>query len=248
MCCHTVYRPYKLVNHTSTPLEKHMQNISKLLFLSTILLTSTPAQSESIAEYPSAKVSFSDFKDLVSTVESHRIERLIDLDTFLSMSLDPDTIILDTRSANRFDRIHVKGAKHLNFSDFNQRSLAELIPNPNTRVLIYCNNNFDGNQIDFTTKTALPPSLDSLNSSGSSGPAAQFQEQERPIMMALNIPTYINLYGYGYQNVYELDELVDVSDARITFEGSVVSSSSSVVPIVPPPSSSSKKKRRLKSR
>ena len=225
-----------------------MQNISKLLFLSTILLTSTPAQSESIAEYPSAKVSFSDFKDLVSTVESHRIERLIDLDTFLSMSLDPDTIILDTRSANRFDRIHVKGAQHLNFSDFNQQSLTEVIPNPNTRVLIYCNNNFDGNQIDFTTKVALPPSLDSLNSSGSSGPAAQFQEQERPIMMALNIPTYINLYGYGYQNVYELDELVDVSDARITFEGSVVSSGSLILPIIPPPPSSSKKKRWLKSR
>ena len=106
-----------------------MQNISKPLFLSTILLTSTPAQSESIAEYPSAKVSFSDFKDLVSTVESHRIERLIDLDTFLSMSQDPDTIILDTRSANRFDRIHVKGAQHLNFSDFNQQSLAEPVLN-----------------------------------------------------------------------------------------------------------------------
>jgi hypothetical protein len=41
-------------------------------------------------------------------------------------------------------------------------------------------------------------------------------------MMALNIPTYITLYGYGYRNVYELNELVKVSDPRITFEGSVV--------------------------
>ena len=41
-------------------------------------------------------------------------------------------------------------------------------------------------------------------------------------MMALNIPTYVNLYGYGYQNVYELDELVKVTDPRIKFEGSVV--------------------------
>ena len=218
-----------------------MRNISKLIFLPTILVLSTPAQSESIAEYPAAKVSFSDFKNLVETVESHRQERLVDLDTFLSMSQDPNTIILDTRSANRFERIHVKGAQQLNFSDFNQQSLAELIQSPNTRVLIYCNNNFDGNQIDFTTKAALPPSLDSA----SSGPAGQFQEQERPIMMALNIPTYINLYGYGYQNVYELDELVDVNDSRITFEGSVVRSKPSFVPIVPiPVSSSSKNKRR----
>jgi len=245
MCCHTVYPPYKVINHTPMPLEKHMQNISKLFFLSTILLLSKPAQSESMVAYPSAKVSFSDFKSLVATVESHRTERLVSLDTFLEMSQDPDTIILDTRSENRFDRIHVKGAQHLNFSDFNQQSLAELIPNPNTRVLIYCNNNFDGNQVDFTTKIALPPSLDSLDSSG---PAGQFKEQERPIMMALNIPTYINLYGYGYQNVYELDELVDVNDSRITFEGSIVSSEPSIRPILPiepiPQPSSSKKKRR----
>ncbi len=41
-------------------------------------------------------------------------------------------------------------------------------------------------------------------------------------MMAINIPTYVNLYGYGYRNVYELDELVSVRDPRIEFEGSVV--------------------------
>ena len=41
-------------------------------------------------------------------------------------------------------------------------------------------------------------------------------------MMALNVPTYINLYGYGYRNVYELDELVNVNDARVLFEGSLV--------------------------
>jgi hypothetical protein len=41
-------------------------------------------------------------------------------------------------------------------------------------------------------------------------------------MMALNIPTYVNLYGYGYRNVYELHELVNVNDPRITFEGTIV--------------------------
>ena len=44
--------------------------------------------------------------------------------------------------------------------------------------------------------------------------------------MALNIPTYINLYGYGYvygyRNVYELNELVKVSDPKIEFEGTTV--------------------------
>ncbi len=41
-------------------------------------------------------------------------------------------------------------------------------------------------------------------------------------MMALNIPTYVNLYGYGYRNVYELNELVNVDDPRIAFEGTIV--------------------------
>ncbi len=183
--------------------------------------------------YPSAKVSYTDFKELVDTVEAHRASRLVDLDTFLEMTKDPNTIVLDTRSAYRYGRIHVDGAKHLNFSDFNQGSLAEVIPSPETRVLIYCNNNFDGNPIDFVTKVATPVSLapdtalgSSLNLSGGGGAptdvAMQIAVQERPIMMALNVPTYINLYGYGYRNVYELDELVDVSDPRIQFAGSLI--------------------------
>ena len=160
-----------------------------------------------------AKVSFSDFKDLVSQVEEHRKDRLINLHTFLEMSKEPNTVILDTRSTLRYERIHVQGAKHLNFSDFTQANLAKLIPDPNTKILIYCNNNFSGNQIDFTTKIARPPNP---------SPATQILSEEKPIMMALNIPTYINLYGYVYRNVYELNELVDVSDARIKFEGSVI--------------------------
>ncbi|MEO7977542.1 hypothetical protein [Flavobacterium sp.] len=41
-------------------------------------------------------------------------------------------------------------------------------------------------------------------------------------MLALNITTHINLYGYGYKNIYELDELVNVNDSGITFEGTEV--------------------------
>jgi hypothetical protein len=47
-------------------------------------------------------------------------------------------------------------------------------------------------------------------------------------MMALNVPTYINLYGYGYHNVYELDELVNVKDPRVKFEGTEVKEKTAV--------------------
>ena len=172
--------------------------------------------------YPVAKVSFEDFKALVARVEAHREDRLIDLDTFVEMSAQPDVIILDTRSRFRYERLHVRGARHLNFSDFTQDNLERLIPTFDTTILIYCNNNFEGNQSEFPTKIALAP--------GSVGETAstQFAIQEKPLMMALNIPTYVNLYGYGYRNVYELHELVDVEDPRIEFAGRLVDGSNTV--------------------
>ncbi len=188
----------------------------KLLAVSMLLLLGNTVLAQ-VMSYPPAKVSFHDFKELVTAVELHRAERLIDLDTFLKMSKEPDTIIFDSRSDFRYDRIHVKGARHLSFTDFTQDNLRKVIPGVDTRILIYCNNNFEGNQTDFASKMFVPgtvPSGDVFTS--------QFQVQEKPRMMALNIPTYVNLYGYGYRNVYELHELVDVKDPRIEFEGSIV--------------------------
>lgn len=179
-----------------------------------ILLFCAIAVADSKKGYPKAKVSFEDFKELVGAVEHHRANRLVDLDTFLAMSREPGTIIFDSRSDFRFERIHLKGAKHLSFTDFTQSNLAKVIPGFETRILIYCNNNFEGNQIDFASKVAAPSSGDKI--------ARQISVQEKPLMMALNIPTYVNLFGYGYHNVYELDQLVDVKDPRIAFEGSLV--------------------------
>lgn len=156
-------------------------------------------------DYPKSLANYTDFKNLVTEVESHREKRLIDLDTFLKMSQQKNTVILDTRSELRYKRKHLKGAIHLNFSDFTQENLSKLIPYPNTKILIYCNNNFKGDQIDFTSKVTKP--------------VKKQKEDIKPITLALNIPTYINLFGYGYKNIYELDELVNINDSRITFEG-----------------------------
>lgn len=186
---------------------------SKILVLTAMLLVAVQTSAQ-VKSYPPAKVSFDDFKGLVAEVEPHRASRLVDLDTFLTMSKQPGVIILDTRSTLRYKRIHVKGAKHLSFTDFTQNNLRTVIPSFDTTILIYCNNNFAGNQIDFATKLARPQPRDALS--------VQLAAQEKPLMMALNIPTYINLYGYGYRNVYELDELVNVNDPRIKFEGSIV--------------------------
>ena len=197
-------------------MQKGMFGIVALLSITSLGLAQGGLGPISGAKYPKAKVSFDDFKGLVNEVEPYRASRLVDLNTFLKMSKEPGTIILDSRSTFRFERIHIKGAKHLAFTDFTQDTLKQVIPTPETRILIYCNNNFDGNQTDFPSKVvgfgAKPPI----------SPAKQFAIQKKPLMMALNVPTYINLYGYGYRNVYELDELVNVNDRRISFEGSIV--------------------------
>lgn len=190
-----------------------MRTVITAVLLSVLMATNGMAQN---SKYPKAKVSFQDYKALVAAVEPHRASRLIDLDQFLKMSKEPGVIVLDSRSTFRFDRIHLKGAKHLSFSDFTQDNLAKAIPSFDTKILIYCNNNFDGNQTDFASKIANP------RPKANTAIATQLASQDKPRMMALNVPTYINLYGYGYHNVYELNELVKIDDPRITFEGTIV--------------------------
>ena len=192
-----------------------------LVFLVVFCLLVLPVFSDDTPEYPKAKVNMEDYVGLVNLVHEHRKERLVGLEKFLEMSQEENVVIIDTRSKFRFDRIHIKGAVHLNFSDFTVANLQALIPSPDPTVLIYCNNNFDENQIDFTSKIApMPMELTRIPS----GPTlddmrAQIRMQERLLMLALNVPTFINLYGYGYRNVYELDELVDVSDPGSVSKG-----------------------------
>lgn len=150
-------------------------------------------------------VSFEDYKALMKKVEKHREKRLIDLKTFSKMSQQEDVIILDARAEDLYKKSHIKGAVNLPFTKFTQQNLMRVIPNPETKVLIYCNNNIQNDPINFASKIALP-------------------KDSQPLMLALNIPTYINLYGYGYKNVYELNAVIDVLTSRvdtsyIQFEG-----------------------------
>src|SRR5207249_5047911 len=76
----------------------------------------------------------------------------------------------------------------LSFSDIAVESLKRTLPDQNTRVLIYCNNNFRGAEGPFPTKLATA---------------------------SLNLSTYIALYNYGYRNVYELGLLIDMMSSKL---------------------------------
>ncbi|WP_299603457.1 rhodanese-like domain-containing protein [uncultured Aquimarina sp.] len=160
-----------------------------------LILLPLAMTAQSNKELPKSKIDYNAFAEITEEVLVYRQPRLIPLETFLEFAEDPNTILLDTRSKSAYDKKHLKGAVNLNFSDFTEKKLAKLIPNKKTKILIYCNNNIDGDAINFPTKS-LP--------------------------LALNIPTFINLYGYGYKNVYELASLVRIKDKRITFSGTTV--------------------------
>ena len=140
-----------------------------------------------------AKVDYDGFLEMTKDIAAYRQARVIDIETFNQFAGDPKTIILDTRSKWAYDVVHVAGAVHLNFSDFTQAKLDALIPSKDTRILIYCNNNF---------------AFDQLQAMG-----------DKVVELALNIPTFINLYGYGYTNIYELEDYLNESDERVKFEG-----------------------------
>jgi hypothetical protein len=188
-----------------------------------------------------SKVSIEDYEKLIAEVKEHRKTRLLNLDEFNTEAKKPGVIILDARSDAMYNAKHIKGAIHLNFSDFTQEALARLIPSYDTKILIYCNNNFDDDRDFFPTKMVNPDILNTqlLKSQKLKGESENVnivdatKENEvkpgvefiylKPITLALNIPTYINLYGYGYRNVYELSEFVSIYDPRLEFEGTAVS-------------------------
>src|SRR5207237_7278664 len=58
----------------------------------------------------------------------HREARRISEEEFLRWSREPGTIVLDARSAEKYDLLHVRGALHLDFADITVERLAHLIP------------------------------------------------------------------------------------------------------------------------
>lgn len=200
-----------------------------------------------LAQFTPALVDFEAYEKLVAEVKQHRQSRLLNAEEFVKAGKQKKVIILDTRSDAMYAAVHVKGAIHLNFSDFTQANLQKIIPSPDYKILIYCNNNFISRPVKspepvieskdytsyFMTKsvsivekvqpTAITYAL--MKSSDQYKQSAQLRyppEQTKPLTLALNIPTYINLYGYSYRNVYELSELVNTYDSPLEFEGTAV--------------------------
>ena len=145
------------------------------------------------ADIPNPLIDYPAFETQVARVGKVRDERRVTERQFIRMAAEPGTVILDARSAEKFALLHIKGARNLSLPDITADELAKVIPSRDTRVLIYCNNNFLNEPRAFPSKVA---------------PAS------------LNIYTLNVLAAYGYTNVYELGPLIDIQAAKLEFEGS----------------------------
>jgi len=134
---------------------------------------------------------------VASEAAEYREKRRLTEEQFIETAKQNGVVILDARSKQKYDELHIKDAVNLSFPDITVESLATLFPDKNQKILIYCNNNFRNDESAFPRKMATA---------------------------SLNLSTYISLYTYGYRNVYELAPLLDVKTTKLELVSSERSS------------------------
>ena len=134
------------------------------------------------------QIDFDGYRALIEEVRPYRLARLIDWNAFIAAAAEPDVLILDARSAEQFAAGHIQGAVNVPLPEFSDERLAEVIGRADRPILIYCNNNFRNDRPPVILKSGR---------------------------LALNLSTFTHLYGYGYRNVRELNDVMDFNDAEV---------------------------------
>lgn len=162
---------------------------TKLALVALLLLFAASfAEAQKAGEISNPSIDMKGFLKLSREAAKHREKRRLTEDEFIAMAKEPGVVVLDARSKQKFDELHIAGAVNLSFPDITVESLETMFPDKNQKILIYCNNIFLNEPQAFPTKIA---------------PAS------------LNLSTYISLYTYGYRNVYELGPLLDVKTTKL---------------------------------
>jgi rhodanese-related sulfurtransferase len=134
------------------------------------------------------QIDYDGYRALIAEVQPYRRARLIDWKAFTAAAAEPDVLILDARSAEQFAAGHIRGAVNVPLPEFSDERLAEVIGRADRPILIYCNNNFRNDRPPVMLKSGR---------------------------LALNLSTFTHLYGYGYRNVRELNDVMDFDDPKV---------------------------------
>jgi phage shock protein E len=137
------------------------------------------------------QIDYIGFVELAAKLGDFREQRRLAWEEFAARALADGAILLDARSETAFAQGHIDGAINLPLPDFTADRLAEVLGEDRDRpVFIYCNNNFADDREPVVTKRAE---------------------------LSLNIPTFINLVGYGYENVWELADIIRMDDPSVSW-------------------------------
>ena len=153
-----------------------------------LVSASLVVSAQKMAEIPNPSIDMKGYLRIAAEAAEHREKRRLSENDFIRMSNQPNVIVLDARSKQKYEELHIKGAVNLSFPDITVESLATVLPDKKATILIYCNNNFENAENAFPRKMASA---------------------------SLNLSTYISLYTYGYRNVYELGPLLDVKTTKL---------------------------------
>lgn len=165
--------------------------MKRILILALAIVCSIQfADAQKKASIANPNIDMQGFLKVASEAAEYREPRRLTEAEFIRMSREPGTIVLDARSHEKYETLHIKGAINLSFPDITVESLNRVLPDKEASILIYCNNNFVGDQKAFPTKM---------------------------VTASLNLSTYIALYTYGYRNVYELGPLLDIDKSKLEF-------------------------------
>jgi hypothetical protein len=105
-----------------------------------------------------------------------------------------NAILLDPRTPDAFAKGHLKGAVNVPLTDFSEDRLREALGADFGRpIFLYCNNHFRENRPPVVLKTGK---------------------------LAIAIPTYVSLPGYGYTNVCELADVIGMDDPGVEWVSS----------------------------
>ena len=85
-------------------------------------------------EIPNRLIDYNAFTNQVAVVGKLRSARRVTEDEFIKMSKESGTVVLDARSKEKFDLLHIEGAKNLSLPDMTAEELAKVIPSSSTRV------------------------------------------------------------------------------------------------------------------
>jgi phage shock protein E len=141
---------------------------------------------------PNELIDYPEFKRVVDAAEVERESKRLTETEFLTAMSEPGAVLLDVRSPAAFEQRHLRGAVNLPLTEWTVETLAQVIPAKDTKVLIYCNNNFRN-----IARTKIPP-------------------------QALNLLSYTSLMAHGYTNIYELGPLLTIGTTTLPFEGTDV--------------------------